>query len=729
MTWHTARELAGLPGMPGSERRTREKLAQLAAPSRPRVGRVGGGREYDSTGLPAETRAALATRKITDAGSTALAVVDTPPVRSFVPAPQEQAVVPALATNRQPSMADKAVADARVRLVTLVQGLVPLHGSKRACALLAAQLVTGEAGTELQTIARTANQRARGDMVSARTLERWVSEHNKSGWWGLLPAEAGPRLLTVADDVAAVLGLYHSRDARFRKLTGAAQEVTRMLGRDFDTWRTLYDRARRALDKLGKDARANTALLKARHSGAQRDAKLPFKRRSTEGFDPLDVWVIDGHTFKAKVRHPDHGAPFAPELTVVLDATTRMIVGWSVGLSENVRVVGDALRHAIGQHGICAILYGDNGAGETAKAMDCPIDGFCARLGIEHRTGIPGKPQGHGVIERSWQTHAINAARQFSSYQGKDADAGTFRKVAAELAKEQRAVKRAEQAGQVIALSPKAPSWQQFIDAIETMVEQYNTQHRHRSLPKRSDGKHMTPAEYWAEIFDPAMQIKPSQQELRMLFMPSVIRTAQRGEVTFFNQHYQAPELMRRDVDGREVSVRYDIHDPSFVLIYTLGGEYVCEAQWNANRIDFFPKPVIQMAREKRVAAAIKRREQQIDTALRELGPTVDMDVPTALPAPAAPLVVLPAITPKATPVSAQGATAPAAAVRPMFDMPSDRYEWLMRHRDGWTDADHAWIDRYVQSDSYADLRDFYESRGMGWDAGGDALPVFKSAL
>ena len=74
-------------------------------------------------------------------------------------------------------------------------------------------------------------------------------------------------------------------------------------------------------------------------------------------------------------------------------------------------------------------------------------------------------------------------------------------------------------------------------------------------------------------------------------------------------------------------------------------------------------------------------------------------------------------------------ATAPAAAVRPMFDMPSDRYEWLMRHRDGWTDADHAWIDRYVQSDSYADLRDFYESRGMGWDAGGDALPVFKSAL
>ena len=714
--WCTASELAGLPGLPSSRRHTHKRLVALAIPSRPRNA-VGGGQEYDTRALPEETRAALAAQRIAEAGSTALQVVETAPTPT--PVAPTQALAAAV---RQPSMADKAVADARVRLVTIVQDLAGLHGSKRACALLAAQLVTGEAGVELQAIARTANQRARGDMVSARTLERWVSQHRAGGWWGLLPAEAGPRLPTVADDVAAVLGLFHSRDARFRKLTGAAQEVTRMLGRDFDTWRTLYDRARRALDKLGKDARANTALLKARHTGAQRDAKLPFKRRSTEGFDPLDVWVIDGHTFKAKVRHPDHGAPFAPELTVVLEPTTRMIVGWSVGLSENVMAVGDALRHAIGLHGICAILYGDNGAGETAKAMDCPIDGFCARLGIDHRTGIPGKPQGHGVIERSWQTHAINAARKFGSYQGKDADAGTFRKVAAELAKEQRAVRRAEGTGNVIALSPKAPSWQQFIEAIETMVEEYNTQHRHRGLPKRSDGKRMTPAEYWAEIFDPAMQIKPSQQELRMLFMPSVIRTAKRGEVTFFNQHYQAPELMRRDVDGREVSVRYDIHDPSFVLIYTLDGEYVCEAKWNANCIDFFPKPVIQMAREKRVAAAVKRREQQIDTALRELNGTPFDAQPRTLPQPDEPVVVLPAITPR-------GQSTPVIADRPVFDMPSDRYEWLMRNRDGWTDADQAWMDRYVQSDSYADLREFYESRGMVWDAAGDAPAVFKSAL
>ncbi|MEN5179221.1 Mu transposase C-terminal domain-containing protein [Comamonas testosteroni] len=739
MTWLTARELAGLPGMPACAKRTREKLARMGVPSRARAGKVGGGVEYDCAALPEETRAAIAARQITAAASVALAVVDTPAVRSFAPpaAPEKPGtLMPApMPGRRQPSQADKDVADARMRLVTTVQGMVTLGGLRRACQLLAAQILTGEAGGEMQSIARLANQRARGAMVSARTLERWVGMQRAEGWWGLLPAQVeNTHIPYFEDDVAAVLGMYHSRDSRFRKLSNAAKEVTRSMGRDFDSWQSLYHRARRALDKVGQSAEANVALIKARHTGAQRDAKLPFQRRDSSMLDPLDVWVIDGHTFKAKVRHPDHGAPFAPELTLVLSASCRMIMGWSVNLSENVMAVGDALRHAIGQHGIPAILYGDNGAGETAKAMDCPIDGFCARLGIEHRTGIPGKPQGHGVIERSWQTHAINAARRFGSYQGKDVDGGTFRKVAAELAKEQRAIKRASETGEVIQLSPKAPTWQQFLDGIEQMVQQYNTEHRHRSLPKRGDGKRMTPAEAFAASFNAELQIKPSQLELRMLFMPSIIRTAKRGEVVFFNQHYQAPELMRRDIDGREVSVRYDIHDPNFVMVYTLGGEFVCEARWNANRKDFFPKPVIEMAREKRVGAAIKRRELQIDTALRELGPTVDTRTLTgfSLPEPGTRLVVpttlemqLPALN--TLPVSSEAAAEQSAAGRPFFDTPSDRYEWLMNNREHWHADDQAWLSNYVQTDSYADLRTYYESRGMGWGVGDDAQG-FKSA-
>ena len=737
MKWLSAREIAGLPGMPSTEFRTRERLGRLGIDNRPRAGREGGGGlEYDTSALPAETRAAIAARTVAKAACTALAQVDTAPVVSF--APPEKPLPAPLApmpepTRRPPSLTDKATADARMLLVNMVLDLEPLHGIKRACNLVALQLASGQASAELQTTARKANQRARADQVSARTLERYLGIYRAEGWWGLLPAPTPePALQDVEQDVAAVLGLYHSRDARFRKLTGAAKEVTRQLGRDFDTWKALYARARRALDKFGKSHEANTALIKARFApGAQRDAQLPFKFRDTIVLKANDFALIDGHTFKAKVRHPDHGAPFAPELTVTLDAKTRMVTGWSVNLSENVRAVGDALRHAVGQWGVPAILYGDNGAGETAKQMDCPIDGFCARLGIDHRTGIAGKPQGHGGIERLWQTVGINCARNFATYQGKDVDGGTFRKVAAELQKEQRAVRRAQQTGEVVVLSNKVPTWQQFIDAVEKAVHEYNHEHRHRKLPKRADGKHMTPAEAWAADYKVEEQELLTQLELRMMFMPAVLRTAKRGQVTFFNQTYAAPELMRRDVDGHEVSVRYDIHDPSFVLIYTLGGEYVCEAKFEASRRDFFPTPVIDMAREKRVKAAVKRREQQIDLALRELQPTVQ-PAQFFLPEPDAPfLVVQPNVEalPSSLPSSSTDEVAQAASGRPFFDAPSDRYEWLMAHRSEWTDQDTTWLHQYVRSEDYEGLADFYVSRGLGWERDAGMEPGFKSAL
>ncbi|QIL81831.1 DDE-type integrase/transposase/recombinase [Diaphorobacter sp. HDW4A] len=735
MNWLTSAELAGLPGMPSCQKRTREKLQRMGIPSRARLGREGGGgSEYDCSALPEETRAALLARQIQTAAVTTLPVVEPAPVRSFEIAPEAaNSEVAPTSGRRPPSQAEKAVADARAQLVNVVQGMVPVHGIKRSCTLFAAQLVTGECGDNLQTISRAANQRARGDMVSARTLERWMSLHREQGWWGLLPAEQQTALLPtqVDQDVAAVLGKYHSRDPKFRKLTLAAQEVTRMLGREFDSWGALYSRARRALDKLGKSHEANVALIKSRHTGSERDAKLPFKRRDRTNISPLDIWVIDGHTFKAKVRHPDHGAPFAPELTLCLDDKTRKIMGWSTSLSENVFAVGDALRHGISLWGIPAIVYSDNGSGETGKVIDCPIDGLMARLGIEHKTGIPGKPQARGVIERSWQTHAINCARQFGSYQGSDVDGGSFRKVAAELAKEQRALNRAAQTGEVIHLSNKCPSWAQFVDAVDAMVREYNSTHRHRGLPKNADGKHMTPDEAWNAFFDESLQHKPSIGQLRELFMPAVLRTARRGEVQFFNQTYSAPELMRRDVEGREVSVRYDIHDPSWVRVYTLDGEFVCDAQWMANRIDSQPKAVVQMAREKRAAASIKLREKQIELAQRELNATVRPDF-LSLPVPSTPLMVVPtivdAVAINSSPQCTTDEAAQAASGRPFFASQGERYEWLMRHRDEWTDGDIHWITQYAASESYADLRDYYESRGLGWD-GGDESQVFKGAL
>ena len=728
-TWLTARELSGLPGFEMSERATLDKLKRLAVPHRARAGR-GGGREFDCTTLPTETRQALLIDKIANAApviAAEVAVCETPPTCEISQTGNLPAVAPT--PRRPPSQADRAVADARMILVHQMLDLSATVGITRASQLLALRLASGQASPELASAARTANQRARTAAVSERTLYRWAATHGKDGWWGLLPGATETPVAEVEQDVAAVLGYYHSRDPQFRNLSRAAIEVTKQMGRDYDSWKTLYSRARRALPKVNK-----VDLIKSRHTGAERAAKLPFKRRDTSVLKPLDVWLIDGHTFKAKVRHPDHGAPFAPEVTLVIDAATRMIAGWSVALSENVIAVGDALRHAVGNCGIPALIYSDNGAGETAKQMDCPVAGIIARLGAEHRTGIPGHPQGHGLIERSWQTHMINCARQFASYQGKDVDSGTFRKVAAELAKEQRAIKRAAETGEVIQLNTKAPSWQQFIDAIERTVAECNTQHRHRALPKHTSGphasKHMTSAEAWEAMLDVELQHKLGVQELKMLFMPAMLRTARRGEVAFLNQVYFSHDLMA--VDGEQVRVHYDIHDPHYVLVFTTDGEFVCEAKWNANRMDFFPKPVIDMAREKRVKGIVKRRQAQIDTALSELQGTLQPANRFALPVPGAPVALVPRVDAAAlssleqTGLSTPEVVEQSAPGRPFFDTQSDRYEWLMQHRAAWGADDAAWVAGYVAGDDYAELRGYFESRGIAWESEGDV--GFKSA-
>jgi putative transposase len=95
-----------------------------------------------------------------------------------------------------------------------------------------------------------------------------------------------------------------------------------------------------------------------------------------------------------KVAHPEHGQPFTPELTVIMDAPSRFVVGWSVAYAESMLAVSDALRDGMVKHGIPAMYYSDNGSGQTNKALDAPLTGILPRVGTHHETGIAGNPQG-----------------------------------------------------------------------------------------------------------------------------------------------------------------------------------------------------------------------------------------------------------------------------------------------------------------------------------------------
>ena len=742
--WLTAAALAGLPGLPASERRTRDWLARTRVPQRQAAGKHGGGGvEWDCSALPEATRAALMLRQIEAvapatpvAPQLATAPQLAPDRKTALPAVTitPRAGLPAPPAARVASRQEAACADARLALLNQAYALQAAGRSLEAAFnLLAHQLASPQAPADLLALASAANQRQRrggAAPVSAKTLWKWHALHTATGWAGLLPAPVLAKpLASLPDDVAAVLARYHSTSGAARNLSHCAQAVNTELGRPHDDWRALAHRARRALPKVDK-----VGLIKARHTGAERDAKLPYKRRDTSVLVPNDVWLIDGHTFKAKVRHPFHGQPFAPEVTVVIDAADRFIVGWSISLSENTIAVGDAVRVAVTRAGTTpAMIYSDGGSGETGKMLDCPVAGIYNRLGISHPVGLPGKPQGHGLIERSWRTTMIRAARQYGSYQGGDADSHTVRNVRLELGREATAVKRAQAAGaevgSVVKLSAKVPGWQQFMADVAAEVERYNTVHRHRGLPKHTSGphagKHMTPAEARAAMAQPIDDVlRVTHATAVHLFMPAMVRTPSRGWVTLENKQYFSEALMANGVDGERCRVHYDIHDPAKVWVWTLAGTFVCEAGLEANTIDYMPLSALQLAREKRTRAAVKRLEQKIDTAMAELNPQ--------LQAPVAGMVFnAPQQPAELAPVAAQQHPADTPALqagRPaFFESAADRYEWLMQHPAAWGDGDATWLADYAASTDYAALAGYFSSRGIAWPDEGDS-PGFSQA-
>ncbi|TAN50860.1 MAG: hypothetical protein EPN21_07880 [Methylococcaceae bacterium] len=460
--------------------------------------------------------------------------------------------------------------------------------------------------------------------------------------------------------------------------------------------------ARRWLKKLPV-----TVLEHGRATGAAWAALRPCVRRDWSGLNSNDVWVGDGHTFKAKVQHPDHGRPFAPEVTLVIDAASRYVVGWTVSLAENCIAVAEALGHGMSRCGKPLIYYSDNGAGQTAKVLDAAVTGILARLGVAHETGIPGNPQGRGLIERVWQTLTIPLARTFPTCQTKTMDKETLNKAT-------RAINSAKARGEVPAF---VPSWKQFIEALDAAIADYNANHQHRSLGGA------TPASVYAAKLDPLTSVPLSADEVRELFRPEVERSTARGEVKLFNNTYYLRDLADLKA-GTKVRVSYDIHDPSQVWIKDMDGRLIGVAAFEGNTKDGFAKPYMQRLKEQRVADTVQRRMEQIETARAELNATIEMQALEALEADwqqeweereAAALVgavLAPVVNSALTPTLSgslsdsasrrlsQGEREPGNVValrperqRPTFFDDLEQLEWLANNPQAMTEKDFAWMD------------------------------------
>lgn len=600
-----------LSTLPQAHKNVLDKAKRENWESRKRVGK-GGGMEYALCSLPQVLQDEIRTKF-------AVSIVKAKP--KSLPADLRQVELKTL-TEKQ-----REVAGARMALVAQVAQLEHAQPRYKAIKFFCEQIKHGGISDDLMRLVETANnKKGKNRTLSERTLNQWVLDYEKADTpeerlKALAPmqrvAKKAEEIVWLPDFLAVyrqtnginVAEAYHyfsaEWDARF------ADEPLRL------EMKPSIDQVRAALAKLPKHIKEI-----GRKTGSELRALNTYVKRDWSVLQVNDVWVGDGHAMKLKVAHPEHGRPFIPEVTLIMDASCRFIVGWSASLAENVLAVADALRYGVERYGIPAIYYSDNGGGEKNWMLDGDITGMLPRLGINHQTGIPGNPQGRGIIERVHQTILYRIARQFETYHGTGADRDTIRQVSTAVISLDKAKRKGS-----AQLTPKQqwavgklPSWNQFLDAVQAGVDWYNNEHVHSEIG-------MTPAQKRRQLMEkvnPDDLVFVTPVEARDLFRPSTLRVAQRGWLQLFNNYYFSAKLL--DVDGQKVQVMFDIHDPSQVIVRKQDGTFVCYAELDGNKRDAFPMPFVEKTRQERHARRVKLKQEQLDEINAELNPIITIE-------------------------------------------------------------------------------------------------------
>lgn len=651
---------------------TLRKMAKdMGWPYRKRQGR-GGGVEYEIDRLPETIRTAVRTQQ---AQSLLAQAVPAPlPDAAKQPKPALRRKMRQLGlptdgyTGYAQGLTDKQRNCAHARMAIVAEVLKLHHATgitiKEAAAQMVSQIEQGTLSEALMRCVPVANARANAQRgIGMRSLMGWVAEYRKADSPDARLAALAP-LPTKQEVPVLQIGwlpdfmAFHSRPS--------APRLAHSYGQFARWW--LQNRPADGLpsiDQVRRVWRKMPAIMqeRGRKTGAAYKNLLPFVRRDWDALRPNDVWIGDGHSFKARVRHPIHGRPFKPEVTVIIDGCSRMVVGFSFSLAESCVAVADALRIGIKHNGLPLIYYSDNGSGQTGKTIDHEITGLSARLGIRHETGLPGNPQGRGIIERWWKDNLIQLARNYETFTGGGMDGSTknliHRKMESafnaedkgrELTAEQRRYKA------------KLPGWETFMADVVQCIDDYNTR-PHGELPKKADGSHYTPQEYrdLRMAQENLTTELPTPQELETMFRPQEIRKVARGEIELFTNRYFSVDLA--GYHGDTVRVAYDYDDASAVYVYDTDGRFICKAKLDGNKRAAMPLTVRDRLAAQRREGKIKRAQNTIRLAEAETRPSIEQQPDYGL------LVG-----------NGDIAYAPLPEKKPLFLFESDREAWERGH-------------------------------------------------
>lgn len=329
----TVNELMGLPGLPGTVQGLRFTLNKLAGNVPAMMRRREGTKafEYHVDCLPEQAReivkAKAARQLLSDAGDATLPVVRSVGVKS-----REELVLmrqcPALVDRKVNNLTEgqKKIADARM---VLAQEVLRLMGTlnctrKAAVEFIAVESKKGTLPERVQLAAETANARKgstrRG--VGKSSLQQWLSDYmatQHSGERLAIMAPGQPKKVPAEQKAWFEKFQPHYWNHNGPTLREAYRSFTKQWQQDYHDQPAMlavmpsYDAVCRAKKSL-----CRYDQVRGRLSGSALKAYEVYQRRDWSTMPVNGAWISDGKSLELKVKHPVHGRPFTPELTMVI---------------------------------------------------------------------------------------------------------------------------------------------------------------------------------------------------------------------------------------------------------------------------------------------------------------------------------------------------------------------------------------------------------------------------
>ncbi|ATG77633.1 Mu transposase C-terminal domain-containing protein [Pseudoalteromonas sp. 1_2015MBL_MicDiv] len=432
------------------------------------------------------------------------------------------------------------------------------------------------ANTALSTLASAID--ALGKLPGRATIYNWCNAYKDNGINSLLPNHKG-KAQTQYSWLARCLELYHSPNSP------SFAQVSDQLNKE--GYKAEHHQVRRFINALPHELgpqspyRMGAKLYREKH----KDHLL----RSTDNLKPGVMYNGDGHTLDVYLAHPKTGKPYRAELTAFQDVASRCIVGWELGVAENVVDTLTAISRSMRDlNHVPAMFYLDNGSGYKNKLMNDETTGFYAQFEIDVIFAIPGNARVKW-IERFFLHMEDRVGKRFSTYCGRDHDDRH----------KQLVLKEAKQGKRQL------PTVDEWITEFKAFLNDY-----HSSAHPEIKGK--TRQQVWDEGLE---RVAPLESDF--VILPREMVNIRRGRFRLHKRDYSADFL--HQFNDKQLIAAYDLQDDSYTKLYKPNGEYVMTAKLKrkshavpTSRIDE-AKSKRRMGREKRLQVHLQEvRAQEI---------------------------------------------------------------------------------------------------------------------